>query len=167
MNAPTILDFEASGFGKNSYPIEVGFAAENGSSWCSLIRPDASWQHWDDSAASLHHITRPVLLQHGKTPVEVADELNRFFSGQVIYTDGWLQDYVWMARLFDMAERVQRFRLEDLRLVLSPHQQSVWHDTKAAILAEMHFARHRASNDARVLQMTWIRTRDLAAEAMP
>ena len=38
-DVPTILDLEASGFGRDSYPIEVGYVLPDGSSFCSLIRP--------------------------------------------------------------------------------------------------------------------------------
>jgi hypothetical protein len=48
--------------------------------------------------------------------------------------------------------------LEDLRLVLTPEQESRWHVTKSAVQEELHAARHRASIDALVLQMTWLRS---------
>lgn len=160
MGNPTILDFEASGFGKDSYPIEVGFIKGDGSSWCSLIAPEPGWNHWDERAARVHNISRELLLRHGRTAQAVADHLNTVLQGEVVYTDGWLQDYVWMARLFDAAGRIPRFRLEDLRILLTPCQQAIWHATKDTVLAELNFARHRASNDAKILQLTWRRTGD-------
>ena len=53
---PSIMDIEASGFGRSSYPIEVGYVLGDGSSFCTLIRPLPSWTHWDASAESVHHI---------------------------------------------------------------------------------------------------------------
>jgi len=158
MQVPTIIDFEASGFGKGSYPIEVGFVMEAGQSWCSLIRPERDWQHWDPAAEHVHHISREILLQHGKSCAFVAQKLNDLLHGCRVYSDGWMFDYVWLSRMFDAAEITPSFQLEDLRCVLSAEQQSLWHVTKSAVEIELHGARHRASTDARVLQLTWLRT---------
>jgi len=158
MQTPTIIDFEASGFGKSSYPIEVGFVTETGDGWCSLIKPEFEWQHWDHDAEMVHHISREVLLQYGKTCGFVADQLNDSLHDRIVYSDGWMYDYIWMARLFDAADKVPRFQLEDLRRVLTIEQQNQWHATKSAIQEELHAARHRASTDAKILQLTWLRT---------
>jgi hypothetical protein len=158
MQAPIIIDFEASGFGKDSYPIEVGFVGEEGKGWCSLIKPEDDWQHWDRDAAQMHHISREILLQHGNPCAFVADRLNHFLNGQTVYTDGWAHDYIWMARLFDAARTNPHFHLEDLRRVLTPEQESRWYATKASVLQELHATRHRASVDALVLQLTWLRS---------
>ena len=63
---PTILDIEASGFGRGSYPIEIGFSDGQGGLFCSLIQPEADWLHWDDSAEALHGLSRELLLTHGR-----------------------------------------------------------------------------------------------------
>ena len=34
---PDIIDIEASGFGPDSYPIEIGVALSSGEKYCSLI----------------------------------------------------------------------------------------------------------------------------------
>lgn len=158
MQTPIIIDFEASGFGKDSYPIEVGFVGKNGKGWCSLIKPEHDWRHWDRDAAQVHHISRELLLQRGKTCAFVACQLNQFLQGCTVYTDGWAQDYIWMARLFDAADVNPHFQLEDLRRVLSPDQESRWHETKSRVLQDLHATRHRASIDALVLQLTWMRS---------
>ena len=41
------LDFEASSLSKDSYPIEVGWAGEDGSTEAHLIRPAPDWTDWD------------------------------------------------------------------------------------------------------------------------
>ncbi|MES2073483.1 MAG: hypothetical protein V4488_24225 [Pseudomonadota bacterium] len=162
MTVPIIIDFEASGFGVGSYPIEVGFSGRHGEGWCTLIRPELDWQHWDIDAAKVHHIPREILVERGRSPVFVAEQLNFFLNGNTVYTDGWAQDYVWMARLFEAAQSTPRFRLEDLRQVISPQQETSWHQTKSQVLNELRVARHRASSDARILQLTWLRTYDEA-----
>ncbi|MBV8666108.1 MAG: hypothetical protein JO269_06435 [Burkholderiaceae bacterium] len=162
MQAPIIIDFEASGFGKDSYPIEVGFIGEAGQAWCALIKPENDWLHWDRHAADMHHISRDQLLQCGKPCAFVANHLNQCLEGRVVYTDGWMHDYIWMARLFDAAELSPHFQLEDLRRILTPEQERSWHATKAAVLADLHLTRHRASADALVLQLTWLRSHGTA-----
>jgi len=76
MDVPAIIDLEASGFGRGSYPIEVGVALADGSVFSELIRPPEHWVHWSEDAEAIHGITRPQLMEHGKTPREVAMQLN-------------------------------------------------------------------------------------------
>lgn len=151
---PTILDLEASGFGRGSYPIEVGFVQASGLPFCSLIRPAPEWQHWDESAQSLHGISRELLQRHGRPAEWVAQEINQRLAGQTVYCDGWGHDYAWMARLFDAVGMVQRFRLEDLRRLLNEEEAARWQSTLQQVRAEAQLQRHRASADARVLQLT-------------
>src|SRR5918995_1171108 len=87
MNTPTIIDLEASGFGTGSYPIEVGFVLADGSTQCMLIKPDEGWTHWDSKAEAVHGITRATLQAHGKSPLEVASQLNRSLARQTVYSD--------------------------------------------------------------------------------
>lgn len=162
MTPPIIIDFEASGFGRGSYPIEVGLVDEEGRSWCSLIQPEETWRHWDCGIADMHGISRDALVKHGKPCTEVADHLNNALRGRVAYCDGWAHDFVWMARLFEAAERTPLFKLEDLRLILSPEQQAQWHEVKDEITRESDLSRHRASNDARLIQITWIKSSALS-----
>ena len=58
---PCVIDIEASGFGRRSYPIEVGYVLPDGRAVCMLIRPAVEWEHWDESAARTHGITRATL----------------------------------------------------------------------------------------------------------
>ena len=51
---PAVLDVEASGFGRESYPIEVGYVLSGGQTYCSLIRPLPEWTHWDPQAERVH-----------------------------------------------------------------------------------------------------------------
>ena len=153
---PTLpcIDFEASGFGGKSYPIEVGLALEAGRTYCSLIFPEPDWQHWDEAAQQVHGVARSILETYGKPVAEVAERLNTLLEGRTVYTDSWYHDYNWLSRLFDAAESVPRFQLQDLRQVLSEAQLALWDETKERVLQGMQITRHRASNDARVLQQT-------------
>ncbi len=159
MTPPAILDVEASGFGRGSYPIEVGFVEATGGLFCCLIQPEPDWQHWDASAESLHGISREILLRHGKPPVWVAEQINRRLAGQTVYCDAWGHDYPWLCRLFDVAEMTPRFQLADLRSLLSEDEAARWHPALDAVRAESQLRRHRASSDAMMLQMTLMRVK--------
>lgn len=162
---PSIIDIEASGFGRSSYPIEVGYVLGDGSSFCTLIRPAPSWTHWDSSAESVHHIQRTTLDRHGKPVAEVAAMLNERLRGKTLYSDGWGHDFAWLSALFDEAGCVPLFRLESLRKLLSEDEADRWQPTRDRISGEFSLARHRASVDAWLLQQTWLRVREDGGEA--
>lgn len=159
---PIIIDLEASGFGRDSYPIEIGIAMPSGETECMLIRPEATWRHWDNASARLHGIEREQLFRHGRPVREVADRVNFLLQGKTVYTDGWGVDQGWLSLLFDTAQRRQQFRLEALQSLFDERQFDVWNKIKNKIFAENPFPRHRASNDARVLQLTYQQTQHLA-----
>lgn len=156
---PAILDIEASGFGLGSYPIEVGFVQPDGQTWCSLVRPEADWQHWDPNAASVHHITREQLQLNGRSPHDIVSVLNERLRGMTVYSDAWAHDYTWLNRLYEAADRSPTFKLDNLRALLTDAEAAVWHDVKRRVALKMGLERHRASADARVLQETVIALR--------
>jgi hypothetical protein len=157
--APTVLDVEASGFGRNSYPIEIGFVLPNGHAYCTLIRPESHWTHWDAQAEATHHIPRALLVQRGLAVPEVARTINAQLAGQTVYSDGWANDYSWLGALFDAADMSPAFKLENLRALLDDQQADQWHTVKAQVSTERGVQRHRASADARLLQLTLLRLR--------
>lgn len=151
--APAILDIEASGFGAGSYPIEIGYVLGDGRARCTLVRPASHWTHWDAEAERVHGIVRPTLLQYGRAIADVADLLNTDLAGQTVYCDGWAHDYPWLALLFDEAGRAPRFRLESVARLLDEPRLARLDDVRRAAVAELGLVRHRASNDARALQL--------------
>lgn len=154
---PCVLDIEASGFGRNSYPIEVGYVMPDGRGVCMLVQPMAGWTHWDPTAEKVHGIGRDTLLAHGRTAREVALTLNRDLSGRCVYCDGWAHDYSWLAALFDAAELHASFRLESVTALLDEASLQRLDAAYQASLGEMGLTRHRASNDARALQRALMR----------
>ena len=158
MARPIVIDVEASGFGRGSYPIEVGVAMPTGETHCMIICPAPQWQHWDSEAESLHGISRDTLIQHGHDPIDVARQLNQWLAGTTVYSDAWGNDSSWLGLLFDYADMSQHFKLDSLRALLTEQQLAIWHDVKDAVFKESRFDRHRASNDALVLQKTYCRT---------
>ena len=59
------LDFEASSLSDESYPIEIGWAGEDGSTEQHLIRPAPGWTDWSATAEAVHRIERDQLLAEG------------------------------------------------------------------------------------------------------
>ena len=162
VSLPVIIDIEASGFGSGSYPIEIGLALSDASSRCVLVKPQTEWTHWDREGEALHRISRATLVRFGKPARDVAMELNELLRGKTVYSDGWGFDYSWLSRLYDSVAMAPEFRLETLASILSEQQMARWDSVKKQIFAELDFQRHRASNDARVLQLTYQRTQPLA-----
>ncbi|MBO6556918.1 MAG: hypothetical protein JJ957_10490 [Pseudomonadales bacterium] len=155
---PLIVDVEASGFGGDSYPIEIGLALQDGSKFCTLIAPAPDWTYWDDEAETVHRISRDILETYGKPMQDVANFLNDILAGKTVYTDGWVVDKPWLTRLFHAAGVEMDFTVSSLEMILSPDQMEVWHDTKDKVVEDMELKRHRASYDALIIQETYKRT---------
>ena len=158
---PCVIDLEASGFGAGSYPIEVGFVLPDGTAYCSLIAPDADWTHWDGEAERLHGVSRSLLQRHGRSPREVALELNHRLDGRTVYCDNWAHDYAWLARLFDAADVLPAFKLRHLRELMDEGAAGRFDAAREIVRRNLQLRRHRASSDARVLQLSlaraWLR----------
>lgn len=157
--APAVLDIEASGFGRDSYPVEVGFVLSDGQTYCSLIKPAPDWTHWDPAAEKVHRIPLQTVVSHGRDVREVATQLNERLRGLTIYCDGWAHDYVWLNVLFDAARLSPSFKLDNLRALLTEQEAAFWSVVKQQITTEMRLPRHRASSDAKILQHTLMRLR--------
>jgi hypothetical protein len=150
--SPCVLDIEASGFGRHSYPIEVGYVMPDGRAACMLVRPTPEWTHWDPAAEKVHGIVRSTLVAHGQAVRDVALALNRDLTGHTVYCDGWAHDYPWLAALFDAAGLRAGFRLESVSALLDEARLARLDAARQSALLDMGLTRHRASNDARALQ---------------
>lgn len=152
---PTIIDVEASGFGPKSYPIEIGVVRHDGERYCRLIRPFDDWDFWQVSAQEVHGISRQDLMDYGTSGVEMCHELNEFLSGQTAYSDGWVVDSPWVIKLFERAGVKMSFHLSSLEMILNENQMNLWHTTKDKVINKLQLKRHRASNDALIIQQTF------------
>jgi hypothetical protein len=109
---PVFYDFEASGF--TGFPIEIGWAWQDGSAVKSdsrLIAPAPSWDlagRWEKQAERVHGISIKHLLSEGLSPLYVAQQLNRNLAGRTLYSDSPL-DTGWMAQLFAATSLVPTF----------------------------------------------------------
>jgi hypothetical protein len=154
-NFPIIIDIEASGFGRNSYPIEIGIVLENRQTHCFLIKPAPEWRHWDSEVESLHGISRDTLLKHGHSTAEVGDFLNELLIGKTIYSDGWSYDQTWLHVLYESIEKTPLFRIDSLARLLNESQINRWDNMKNKLYKKYNMQRHRATNDAKLLQKTY------------
>jgi hypothetical protein len=161
---PTIIDVEASGFGSLSYPIEVGVINRSGNRFCSLIKPQSDWTHWDAQAETLHGISRQLLAEKGLSAQLVCQQLNQFLMGQVVYSDGWVVDDTWLIKLFDAAKVTKQFHVSSLEMILNETQMALWHLTKDRLFQQMKEPRHRASSDAALIQNTFVTTQKISIE---
>ncbi|WP_078121872.1 3'-5' exonuclease [Thiosocius teredinicola] len=160
---PIIIDIEASGFGKGSYPVEIGLVLPEGSRHCYLVAPARNWRHWDQEAEQVHGISRDVLEAHGRPVQDVAWRLNELLKNKVVYSDAWSFDMSWLGKLFDAANMQQSFRVADIAELIDEQQRDRWGQVKQQVVEELGLRRHRASGDARILQETWRRVVQRAA----
>lgn len=112
------LDFEASGGGPDSYPIEVGLAVWRGVdqpivTWSALIAPIDCWSHWDWNAQAIHGIER-VELAAGSPPAVVAAWLNELAGGEILYSDAPAFEALWAKKLFQVAAIEPAFTIGDI-----------------------------------------------------
>ena len=152
---PIVIDVEASGVGAGSYPIEIGFVMPDGSSYCRLIKPYANWTRWDTSAQELHQISPSDLQKAGHAPESVCRWLNKHLRGKTAYSDAWGNDMSWLGRLFDEADIPQLFHVETITTLMTEAQMRDWAKVRQSVLGRINAQRHRASIDARVIQMTY------------
>ena len=159
---PTIIDIEASGFGADSYPIEIGIVTANSQRYCRLIKPEPEWTQWSDDAQECHGLSRDVLQTFGKSAKVVCCELNDLLSGSTVYSDALSHDQRWLMKLFYTCKVVQRFHLSSIESIASEEQLRNWDETKAHVIKRLNAPRHRASHDALIIQQTFLET-DLVA----
>ena len=121
------IDFEASSLGKSGFPIEVGWAFEDGTSEGHLIRPAPQWTDWDAESEAIHGLSRATLETEGEPHDAVARRLREALEGHDAYASAPSWDGKWLSRLF-RAAAVPRHAI---RLKAS---RTACHDSAAAIL---------------------------------
>ena len=154
-SSPNIIDIEASGFGSYSYPIEIGVVRNDGARYCRLIKPFEDWDHWQAEAEMVHHISRGQIETHGINGVQICLELNGFLGEQTVYSDGWAVDSSWINTLYARAKVAKTFKISSIEMVLTEYQMAHWHSIKDEVINDLNLTRHRASNDALIIQQTF------------
>lgn len=149
---PITMDIEASGLGRNSYPIEIAFVMPDGEQHDYLIKPPAAWDHWDARAESLHGITRDKLQREGFQPWDIASEMNDLLAGKTVYSDAWGNDMPWVARIFEAASLPQLFQINAITSLLPPRSLERWSGELSYQHSQLNRRRHRALTDAIAIQ---------------
>lgn len=143
------IDFEASGLGARSWPIEVGWAFEDGVGESLLISPAPDWSmdFWDPAAERLHGVSPKTLSELGVNPARACDRMSEALAGCEVYSDAPDWDAFWLMRLFDAAGRKAQFRLRDFSQLMPALTQ----DEKVELIRRadrLAPRRHRAGEDA-------------------
>jgi hypothetical protein len=97
------LDFEASSLGKHGFPIEVGWAAEDGTEEGHLIRPAPGWDEWSAEAEGIHGIALDSLVWEGTPHDEVARRMVETLTGHDLYASAPSWDGQWLSKLLRAA----------------------------------------------------------------
>lgn len=148
------IDFEASGLGEGTYPIEAGVAVWDSIdhpiySWSSLITETAEWKAnglWHPESELIHNIPRTELAS-GNSPREVMSALNHIIgAGEVVFCDGGRHDEFWLRRLEAAAGIRAKFSLEDWIPLLGNLDFDVL--DRACRWAAEQTVEHRAGPDA-------------------
>ncbi|QAY80342.1 hypothetical protein [Sphingosinicella sp. BN140058] len=150
------IDFEASGLGAATYPIEVGLSTWSGPlkpvrTWSSLICPTERWHlrgSWHLESELIHGISAGD-LRAGITPGAAMRFLIRTIGGGgVALCDGGIHDRYWLSELVDAASIPLPFFLADWDPLYAPFsidQYRAAHSFQAA-----NPAPHRAGRDAEI-----------------
>jgi len=174
------LDFEASSLARHSYPIEVAWVFEDGSSESHLIRPAPQWEDWDPLAEAIHHIPRDTLLREGMPHDELARHMVAKLSAHDLTASAPSWDGKWLSALLraaglprhslrlrdtenaqrDTARRILRGRVAPDRLEAEVER------IRSEALAARHeeATAHRALADAQQERDRWLAVRALAQQ---
>ena len=101
---PVFIDFESSGLGEDSWPIEVGVAwlDENGKVIVDskLIKPKPEWSEsaWSEKSADVHGISRTD-LEDAEPAEDVALWLAQAVGNRPLISDAPQFDGAWLRRL--------------------------------------------------------------------
>ncbi len=159
VQCPSIVDIEASGFGEESYPIEIGIAKDSGERYCALIKPDQGWVYWSGPAETIHGITREMIELRGRPTHQICEELNDFLGETNVFTDALAHDQAWLYKLFSSAKLQPSFHLRAIEFIMSEEQFKIWDDMKSHVAQQLQIVRHRASSDAFLIQQTFIQSK--------
>lgn len=145
------IDFEASGLGPPSWPIEIGLSwIENAEvrTWSSLIRPAADWtmEAWDPVSARVHGIPLDQLAD-APDAGKVAAEAAKLISGKTICSDAPKHDEKWARRLLLEGAQPISLRIFDIYSAFEHVLSGMGMDQAYEKLARLP-APHRAGPDA-------------------
>ena len=154
---PIIIDFEASGLGVDSYPIEVAWTLDDGVGVEEhLINPESApdledWKSWSWASEAVHGISREELVGRGEDVRPVARRMNEMLRGRKVYSDAVKLDRYWCERFFCAADLELEFTIDNywdlLRTIGNLGNETVM-KLKEEANARIPGAAHRAGVDA-------------------
>lgn len=153
-----IIDLEASGLKRNSFPIEVGiFLPEENYSDSWLIKPTEQWiseRQWDTESEEIHGISLDHLNENGLNGLDVCNKLNSILRGTVIFSDAPDFDSMWINILFNEWNTERLFDIRsifeaDIKIRNVTYKEV--RDLKKKIAKEHNLKQHRASDDAFII----------------
>ncbi len=148
-----IIDIEASGLHFDSYPIEVAVLVANKSqSW--LIKPEASWQHWCETAEGLHGLSRSTLEDNGLPVQRVVNELNTFLNEwdyPTLYSDALPWDTDWIDTLYFAANEARPFHMASIFDLLNEREKDAFSALKAQMAISSKYRQHCAHDDVQII----------------
>lgn len=175
------LDFEASSLEDASYPIEVGWAFEDGLTESHLIRPAPGWTDWAPDAEAIHGIPREELVRVGSPHDVVARRMVEALAGHDLYATAPSWDGKWLSVLLRAAglprhalrlRRAEEAHLQAAREVLSAAgAPEPLGDAAAQLVARAREraapgpAPHRALADAERELRVWLAVRQMDPNA--
>lgn len=170
------VDFEASSLGKHGFPVEVGWAAEDGTEESYLIRPAPDWQEWSAEAEQVHGIPLERLMREGCPHEVVARRMVEALTGHELYASAPSWDGQWLSRLLRAAglprhalrlrdtEEAQRQAVQAALEGASAEQVENLLQAAQQAIEAAEVPAHRALDDARRELRLWREVRRRAAE---
>lgn len=149
-----IIDFEASGLGRESYPIEVAWGDGRHPVRSFLLNPEHmdGWTGWDPRSVEFHGLSREELIQNGEDPRRVAERMVRELAGKTLYSDEPRYDNMWKDRLLtDAGYDPELVHIQNLKYFLNKIIKTTAPKMKFTDLLEEFSAKtvtpHRAGPD--------------------
>ena len=95
-----------------------------------------------------------------KPPQLVCEELNELLAGVTVYSDAWVVDKPWVETLFQACNLQPTFDISPIEAIQTECQYENWDSVRQSMIAELGMQRHRASADAFLIQVIYMRTRE-------
>jgi len=143
------IDFEASGFGDDGYPISVAWGSKTGEIKyfviSNIFSPD--WKFWCEDAEEIHGLSEDFLKAGGVHPLVVCNAMLDDLRGKSVYAQGAGNDRFWLERLMSYSGEKIDHNISILEAVGKTDRQIKLLNYKVS----SDFEYHHAKSDVREL----------------